>query len=340
MREKLDTIKTLDAEIVELVEDERGLADEIEQADKYKETLYECVLKVDRFLKATPPTPDTPTVPPVPPPVAPPADARINRVKLPKLQLRSFNGDLVKWTAFWESFESAIHRNTELSEVEKFNYLNSLLERSAREAVSGLALTAANYHQAIETLKKRFGCKQLIVNKHMDALLQVEAVTSSQNPRALRKLLDSVSSHIHSLQFLGVEQGSYSSLLCPVLVGKLPSELQLLTSRKISGGDWKLDSLMEAIEAEVCARERIGIDQSHPPARRKEPPPSVTSLVSGGTSSVGSPCYYCNKPHLPVNCDVVSQVEARKQALRRSGRYFSCLRKGHLSRDCHSRNRC
>ena len=87
---------SLDAEIVELVEDERGLADEIKQADKYKETLYECVLNVDQFLKATPPTPDAPTVLAVAPPMAPPADARINRVKLPKLQLCSFNGDLVK----------------------------------------------------------------------------------------------------------------------------------------------------------------------------------------------------------------------------------------------------
>ena len=233
LREKLDTIKTLDAEIVELIEDETGLADEIEQADGYKETLHECILKVDRVLKlnATPPTPDAhaPTIVTA----APPTDVHVNRVKLPKLQLRSFNGDLTRWTAFWESFESAVHNNSELSEVEKFNYLNTLLDRSAREAVSGLALTAANYGKAIETLKKRFGCKQLIVNKHMDALLHVEAVTSSQNTRALRKLLDGVNSHIHSLQSLGVEQGSYSSLLCPVLVGKLPSDMQLLISRKV-----------------------------------------------------------------------------------------------------------
>ena len=72
--------------------------------------------------------------------------------------------------------------------MEKFNYLNSLLERSAREAVSGLALTAANYCQAIETLKKRFGCKQLIVNKHMDALLQVEAVTSSPKYQGIEEV--------------------------------------------------------------------------------------------------------------------------------------------------------
>ena len=82
--------------------------------------------------------------------------------------------------------------------MEKLNYLNSLLERSAREAVSELALTAADYRQAIETLKKQFGCKQLIVNKHMDALLQVEAVATSQNTRGLRKLLVSVNSHIHT----------------------------------------------------------------------------------------------------------------------------------------------
>ena len=196
----------------------------------------------------------------------------------------------------------------------------------------GLALTAANYRQAIETLKKRFGCKQLIVNKHMDALLQVEPVTSSQNTRALRKLLDSVNSHIHSLQSLGVEPDSYSSLLCPILVNKLPFDLQLLISRKVSEDDWKLNSLMETIEAEVSARERISANPSRPPTRRNKfkPPPSATSLVSGGTSSVNTPCCYCNQLHLPSNCSVVSQVEARKQALRRSGRCFSCLRKGHL----------
>ena len=94
------------------------------------------------------------------------------------------------------------------------------------------------------------------------------------------------------------------------------------------------------MEAEVSARERIGIDQSRPPPRRRDPPPSATSLVSGGTSSISSPCCYCNKLHLPINCDVVSQVEARKQALRRSGRCFSCLKKGHLSRECRSRDRC
>ena len=212
---------------------------------------------------------------------ATPAGSQSSRVRLPKLQLRSFGGDLTKWTSFWESFESAVHNNEDLSEVEKFNYLTSLLERSAREAISGLALTAANCSEAVDTLKKRFGSKPQIVNKHMEDLLQVEGVTSSQNARALRQLFDHVSSHVRSLKSLGVEPKSYGSLLCPVLFTKLPAELQLLISRKVTDADWNLEPLMGAIEEEIVARERLSLNQSRPPTRRNEykPPPTATTFM-------------------------------------------------------------
>ena len=74
-------------------------------------------------------------------------------MKLPKLTIRPFNGDLTAWTTFWDSFEAAIHRNDELSDIDKFNYLRSLLEHTAREAISGFSLTSANYGEAISILK-------------------------------------------------------------------------------------------------------------------------------------------------------------------------------------------
>ena len=91
LKEKLDTIKTLDAK---LIEDEGGLADEIKQADGYKETLHECILKVDQFLKATPPSPAASALTIAAATL--PTNTHINRIKLPKLQLRSFDGDLTK----------------------------------------------------------------------------------------------------------------------------------------------------------------------------------------------------------------------------------------------------
>ena len=143
----------------------------------------------------------------------------------------------------------------------------------------------------------------------MDALLQVEAVTLSQNTRALRKLLDSINSHIHTLQSLGVEPDSYSSLLCPAA-----------RSLKMTGSliHWWRPSKQKCLQDK-----RISANPSCPPTQRNEfkPPPSATSLVSGGTSCVNTPCCYCNQLHLPSNCNVVSQVEARKQADREHEAY-------------------
>ena len=98
------------------------------------------------------------------------------KAKLPKINLRKFNGNLTSWSTFWDLFESSIHLNHELSAIDKFNYLNSLLEHSAAEAIAGLSLTYSNYDEAIAVLKKRFGNKQQLIAKHMDVLLHIEPV--------------------------------------------------------------------------------------------------------------------------------------------------------------------
>lgn len=44
-------------------------------------------------------------------------------VKLPKLNVPSFDGNILKWQEFWDSFHSAIHDNRTLANIDKFNYL-------------------------------------------------------------------------------------------------------------------------------------------------------------------------------------------------------------------------
>ena len=147
-------------------------------------------------------------------------------MKLPKLSPPHFSGNVTKWTTFWDSFESAVHNNDDLTDVDKFNYLRSLLELTAYEAISGLTLSSANYREAVDVLHKRFGDKQLIISKHMETLLSIEAVTSEQNVRGLCRLHDDVESHIKGLKSLGVAPESYGALLSPVLLSKLSPELR------------------------------------------------------------------------------------------------------------------
>ena len=100
LNEKLTTIKALDNEVIELLEDD-AVVEDIEGADIFKEKIFTSLLLIDQLmetLKTTNPAHTTPTV-------------NHSRVKLPKLQLHPFSGDLIQWTSFWDSYESAIHTN-------------------------------------------------------------------------------------------------------------------------------------------------------------------------------------------------------------------------------------
>ena len=65
--------------------------------------------------------------------------------RLPKLELPVFEGDVLEWQLFWDSYESAVHTNQSLSDVEGYTYLKSSLKYEALQTVSGFAITNINY---------------------------------------------------------------------------------------------------------------------------------------------------------------------------------------------------
>ena len=359
--EKVETERILDGEMADIVPDDE-LEAEIQGADEYKERLYGVLAKLKKALEA----PSAAVVSPAPPPSVrhpAPVDRRersdpstteppvgpdtsvvaatpaTDRVKLPKISLPQFRGNLMKWTAFWDSFNSAVHTNDRLSEIDKFNYLRSLLDGSAYEAIAGLALSAANYGEAVEILKKRFGNRQLIISKHMESLLSISAVTSDSHLRDLRRLYDQSEANIRSLRALGVEPESYGAMLSSVLLSKLPPDIRLIVSRKVSADDLDMDSLLETFEQELIARERANNSVSQPPRRIHSQGRASTSafVASAPTPPV---CAFCQQSHSSIDCTSVPDVNDRKKILRNSGRCFNCLRKNHLSRNCHSKGKC
>ena len=106
-------------------------------------------------------------------------------VRLPKLSMKPFNGDITQWTIFWDSFKLAIHENPTLSDIDKLNHLRSLLERYARESIAGLTLTGPNYMEAVSILEKRFGNTQQILCWHVELLLNLQPVCAAHQLRNL-----------------------------------------------------------------------------------------------------------------------------------------------------------
>ena len=147
----------------------------------------------------------------------------------------------------------------------------------------------------------------------MDQMLKVEAVTSARNIAGLHRLFDSIESHIRSLYSLGVKSESYSSLLSSVLLSKLPEEIQLLISRKVSEEDWGLDTLMKMFQEELKARERVTPDVTSNKSGKGGRTTNLTgaTLLSGvGSNSHSINCCYCNQAHLSKDCRIVTHAEA------------------------------
>ena len=180
-----------------------------------------------------------------------------NSVKLPKLTIDKFDGDVSLWSDFWNRFETATHKNETLSKTGKFSYLKSYLSGAAAKTVAGLMLTDSNYDHALEILNNRYGRKDVIVNAHMTKLLNLKPVKRASDVVALRQLYDECEVQIRSLESLGVVSDAYGSLLCPVLLQLIPEEIVLQYSRESRTSDeWKVEEVFKFLQNEILSRER------------------------------------------------------------------------------------
>ena len=357
LEEKRDTLREMDEEVIKETQSEDDLVTEICTSDKLREDIGAVIHRINRLLahdsNSTSLVEDSPQSTTLQEQaiqsqlstqsidsrdgIQPHKQPESGKVKLPKLELRKFDGDITHWTAFWDSFESAIHSNGSLSDIEKFNYLRSLLEKSAKEAISGLTLSSANYQQAIDVLKRRFGNKERLVSRHMDLLVGLDRVTTDSKVGALRKLYDKIESNIRSLQSLEVRAETYGSLLCPLLMKKFPPELQLTISRRVPTSEWNINNILTVFLEELEARERTE-------GMGKEENKRMKDMATGATLYTGirpDQCVYCGlRGHVSTSCKKVSNVDDCKQKLKHSGRCYICLKKGHTAGTCKSNLRC
>ena len=135
----------------------------------------------------------------------------------------------------------------------------------------------------------------------------------------------------------------YGSLLIPVIMSKLPSEIRLLVARKATDNVWKIDNLLKTIKSEVEAREMSEMARSNasekPPNKKQGSLPTVGSFVvtkngKDGEGSFKVRCAFCHELHYSASCEKVTDRDSRLKLLRDSNRCFVCLKIGHRANMC------
>ena len=75
-------------------------------------------------------------------------------VKWPKLEIKKLSGGPTAWMTFIDLFEATVDRSTNLSDVEKFSYLLSYLEKDALHTISGMPITNAILQEGSRVTEK------------------------------------------------------------------------------------------------------------------------------------------------------------------------------------------
>ena len=267
-------------------------------------------------------------------------------VRLPKLEIPSFNGDKLKWSEFWDSFSASVHKNSTISDIEKLNYLMSKLTGEARQSVSGIFLSNENYTLVVELLKERYGDIQTVVNTHYNELINLKIAQNTA--KGLRGLYDHIEKHLRSLEAL--EQNIDQDVFVAMITSKIPKEVMIqLELQKGAKNKWSVRELRELFNNYVVAREKA--EQNHGTTKGETTENYYKSTVSSaealvvGSQAVGGKvesrsniCRFCNASHWSDECSIYDTVEKRKERIK--GCCFRCLKYGHGAKDCPKRITC
>ncbi|XP_067209942.1 uncharacterized protein [Linepithema humile] len=128
-------------------------------------------------------------------------EAPRNKPKLPEIKLPEFNGNYTK-LFFKNSFETTIHEEEELTPIQKHQYLVGVLRREAFKVIQGYQISNENYAEAWKLLKDTYDNTMIIIETHLDELLQFPMITKEDKAESLRLFVWHIRTHISALKSL------------------------------------------------------------------------------------------------------------------------------------------
>ncbi|UYV72013.1 hypothetical protein LAZ67_9001550 [Cordylochernes scorpioides] len=185
--------------------------------------------------------------------------SRRANLKLPKMELPCFDGDLEGWISWWSRFKR-IHEDRELDDDEKMHYLVQAMVPGSRahRLLGAYTHTGKNYESAIGALKGRFGDKKLLIELYLRKLIDLVVLNARRQSANLDRLYDEISAYLQSLESLSIPPEYLEA-------GYGRDDEQDVEQGK---GD-RLRALMGFLRAEIKAQQRInfsrlGVGENNP----------------------------------------------------------------------------
>lgn len=345
--------------------DEQAQDLEYEAAIKYKEHYLEIKIKIESLL-----TPDNSASNPRTGPVNTAGDAsKPHNFKLPRIELRKFDGDLKNWLGWWSQFQK-IHLDKDINDADKIQYLFQAMEVGSEpmELVSSYPQTGDNYAKAVEALTERFGREDLLLQVYVRELLKlvITNVTASEKI-ILSTLYNKLESHLRSLAALKLDKSLLATILFPLVESSLSVEMLRAWQRsqqsktdgsKMNPPQTRLDLLMDFMKQEVQSEQQINLAQSGfgklstvSDGKKKHkktsvlsetPPEDGIATAAGLFTGSKESCAFCDRKHESDRCvkALSMPLEEREKKIKEKRLCFRCIRGNHMANKCKAVVRC
>lgn len=255
-------------------------------------------------------------------------------IKLPTIQIPKFSGQYEDWLEFRDTFESLIHSNASIGDVQKFHYLRASLEGSAAQVIRSLEFSSSNYVVAWELLCDRFNNTKLLIQNHVQSIFSIEPI-KRESAQSIRKILDTISKNLRSLDILGEPTQSWDTLIIYIINSKLDSK----TSREWEERKSEL-KYITLKEFQLFLKNKADlletIYMSNKVDKYKHTTENVKGLAAVTNTEQSICCPVCNESHRIYNCHkfLSQSINERADSVRKLKLCINCLRPGHQARVC------
>ena len=143
--------------------------------------------------------------------------------KLEELKIPKFSGSYSDWKKFYNLFQSNVHQNTNLDNIQKLSYLQTYVTGEASDLIKDLEMEESNYGEAIKILKDRYDHKRRLVYAILHKLFDQPQIKKEDSVK-IRQFLNVTNECIITLKNLGAPVQHWDYILLFAMEQKLPKE--------------------------------------------------------------------------------------------------------------------
>ncbi len=262
---------------------------------------------------------------------------------IPTIKLMKYDGSPLTYVEFIDRFKLLIHDRPHLSDDVRMAQLKMHLVGRAERVVSGLGSQGTMYATALKTIKEYFGQPSIIARAYITKLVDNQKIQANDR-QSLQELSFDVINCVAVLKQINHLADVNATENLRKIITRLPDHLidkwkGVVSDLRERGETPSLQHIGQFIRKRVKAE----FDPDFGDIQKSDKRRPLRGIHSGQRDAKKPlKCYVCSEEHRVVECPTFSgcTIEQKVQRVRDQRLCFSCLNRGHVTKDCKSKVKC